>query len=485
MRSRIALCVSLCLYFAGALAADTRWTGAVSDLWSDPANWTNGVPNADQKAIFSSTTVPVCVMDMVGAQAKQLAVGDNSGGSLRLVAGDLTVMDWSIVGYAQTNVGEQAGHLMVEGGVLNCQARLYIGFQGEGDLTVDKDGLVNVYNQASGLGQEKTGNGSLYLKGGTINFWAGGASLGLYTGKARIDFSGGTLTVTNTTQNRDVLTRAIADRIITAYDGAGKVIVDTTSTSGRIVVTGLHPFQPAPFDGARVSAGSTELKWTVPDPCQPGKPVVFDVYFGTSPDFPVGGSVQTPQVVKQKSVSSVVVQTKPKTRYYWAVDTYFGNAKDPVFGPIFSFVADNLVPTVKAGDDAVTWLKQGSAEVALKSAVTDDGFLTPYTVKWTVVSEPGPGMAALANPGTENTAATFKAAGQYELKLEANDGEYTGSDTVTINVFVNSCEAAKSLPGYQPLPGDLNGDCVVNDADLAILQAHWLQCNALDCNDVK
>jgi len=26
---------------------------------------------------------------------------------------------------------------------------------------------------------------------------------------------------------------------------------------------------------------------------------------------------------------------------------------------------------------------------------------------------------------------------------------------------------------------------VVNDADLAILQAHWLQCNALDCNDVK
>ena len=31
----------------------------------------------------------------------------------------------------------------------------------------------------------------------------------------------------------------------------------------------------------------------------------------------------------------------------------------------------------------------------------------------------------------------------------------------------------------------LNGDCVVNDGDLAILQAHRLECNALDCNNVK
>jgi hypothetical protein len=139
---------------------------------------------------------------------------------------------------------------------------------------------------------------------------------------------------------------------------------------------------------------------------------------------------------------------------------------------------------VKAGDD-VTWLKKGSAEVALKATVTDDGFLSPYTAKWIVVSEPSPGMAALANPKQENTTVTLKATGQYDLKVEANDGEYTGSDTVAINVFADSCEAAKSLPGYQPLPGDLNGDCVVNDADLAILQANWLKCNTLDCNDVK
>ena len=102
-----------------------------------------------------------------------------------------------------------------------------------------------------------------------------------------------------------------------------------------------------------------------------------------------------------------------------------------------------------------------------------------------MVTEPSPGAAALTDAKAENTLVTFGAVGQYELKLEANDGEYTGSDTVLVNVYADSCEAAKSLPGYEPLPGDLNGDCIVNDADLAILQAHWLQCNALDCNEVK
>ncbi|OHB62811.1 MAG: hypothetical protein A2Y76_09620 [Planctomycetes bacterium RBG_13_60_9] len=119
------------------------------------------------------------------------------------------------------------------------------------------------------------------------------------------------------------------------------------------------------------------------------------------------------------------------------------------------------------------------------ATVTDDGFLKPYTVKWSIDNEPNAGMAVLGSANVEDTTVTLSAVGQYILKLEANDGEYTGSDTITINVYSNSCEAAKSVPGYQALPGDLNGDCVVNDADLAILQAHWLQCNALDCNDVK
>jgi len=64
-------------------------------------------------------------------------------------------------------------------------------------------------------------------------------------------------------------------------------------------------------------------------------------------------------------------------------------------------------------------------------------------------------------------------------QLTANDGEYVDSDRVTINVYNDGCEAARSLPDYEPLVGDLNEDCKVDDVDLAMLQENWLQDNSL------
>ena len=63
--------------------------------------------------------------------------------------------------------------------------------------------------------------------------------------------------------------------------------------------------------------------------------------------------------------------------------------------------------------------------------------------------------------------------------MEAFDGEYTDSDTVAINVYKDSCEAGQSLPDYVPLVGDLNGDCKVDDVDMALLQENWLKDNSL------
>jgi len=42
-------------------------------------------------------------------------------------------------------------------------------------------------------------------------------------------------------------------------------------------------------------------------------------------------------------------------------------------------------------------------------------------------------------------------------------------------VYADSCEATKALPDYEPLVGDLNGDCKVDDLDLALLQQNWLK----------
>ncbi len=62
---------------------------------------------------------------------------------------------------------------------------------------------------------------------------------------------------------------------------------------------------------------------------------------------------------------------------------------------------------------------------------------------------------------------------------ETFSAKYGGSDTVTINVYTDSCRAAQSLPRYQPLVGDLNGDGKVGDTDPAMLQEDRLEGNSL------
>jgi hypothetical protein len=106
----------------------------------------------------------------------------------------------------------------------------------------------------------------------------------------------------------------------------------------------------------------------------------------------------------------------------------------------------------------------------------------PTTVLWTVLSEPDdPNSpdAVIADPAALDSSVTLSAAGEYVLQLEADDGDQIGTDILTIQVFSDSCEAAKSLPGYVPLAGDLDQDCDVDQDDLDILMADWLACVAL------
>jgi hypothetical protein len=213
----------------------------------------------------------------------------------------------------------------------------------------------------------------------------------------------------------------------------------------------------------------------------PGQPVLVDVYF--TDNWEALYSFADPaaiQVVSMKNVTSVTVQTQPKVRYYWAIDTYIGDPNDPIVGPIFSFSADYQAPQVDAGSDLLTWLDDDGVRTKnLDTTVTYD---QAFAVQWTVVSEPNDPNnpdAVIADPSAEDTSITLSAVGKYVLLLEAFSGEKTSSDTVTINVYNDGCEAAKSLPDYVPFPGDLNGDCKVDDLDLAILEADWLKDNSL------
>ena len=475
MRTRIVLCAGIVLCLVGTLHADMTWGGPkTGGLWSNPTHWGGALPTAADKIYFNGQAE--CILDFDAGTVRQI---DHAGGPLRIVAGgSLTVLDWHILGYGEGDVGENAGYMEVyDGGVLNSMQRLYVGRLGEGHLTVYEGGTINILGQHLNVAQTATGTGVLTLEGGSINILEGSDASGLRSvGNASIDFRGGAIVLRDTTQNRDYLATAIGDGIVKAYGGIGEVVVDTDEELGTLAVRGVHPLKPFPSDDSLASGGNVELSWTLPDPCVPGQPVSVDVYF--TDDLTALEQFTNPaaiQVVNKQSVTSVVVQTQPKTRYYWAVDTYVDSAAAfPVVGPIFSFVADNMSPEVDAGADIVTWLEGDSRTGNLDATVTDDGAISPYTVQWTVISEPNEGTAVIETATAEDTSITLTALGEYVLQLEAFDGEYTASDTVMINVYIDGCEAAKSLPDYEPSPGDLNGDCVVDDADMALLQEDWL-----------
>ena len=488
-----AMCVAVLL--TGSLSADTYFTEAVSNFWSDAGNWDNGIPDETQKVKGQPNTLNILDYD-AGLVLHIALEGDGGPRQLRLIDGAaLSVSNWVIIGYAE-GTPEEPHLLEVLGGELTSQVRMKIGFNGSGKLVVDHGGIVNVLSQEFDIAENANSHGAVELRGGSLNLLTDSGTPLRFArngnASASMDFSGGILRMAYSDAILANVNDRIADGSITAYGGIGTVVVDTGDANDYVHVTGLHPLNPGPQDGITVAAGSATLSWTLPDPCVPGQQVPVDVYFTDDlQQLQNFTNVDDMQLLSQANATSVSVQVENKKRYYWAVDTYLGGDDpndNPLWGPIFEFYVDNTKPEVDAGEDETTWLVEGMADVALHGTVSDDGLINPVpTVAWTVVSEPddpNSPPAVIANADQIDATVTLSALGTYVLQLEADDGEYTNADVITINVFENSCLAAQSLPGYEPIPGDLNGDCIVDQADIDLLLEQWLNCNGLDCPEI-
>jgi len=132
MKTRIAMSTGILLRLASMLHAQgsTTWTATNGGKWSDAANWAGAtLPSAQVKAFFSGPSE--CVVDFAEASAWQI---DLAGGPLKIVkGGNLTTVDWFILGYRADDTGDNAGRLEVcDRGVLNCKVRLYVGYRAEG-----------------------------------------------------------------------------------------------------------------------------------------------------------------------------------------------------------------------------------------------------------------------------------------------------------------------------------------------------------------
>jgi len=474
MKTRMSYLISfvLVLSLAGHVQAqDATWTDATGDhLWSTPGNWSDFPTPAHWAKVRNGLPGPT--IDFEGAVASRVHIGYSEGGGLTVDGGTLVISGDDLM------VGKQGGLGILN--MINGSITVARDFELAGD-TPGGTGIVNMTGGTIIVGDDleipETETdpeviAEMHLDGGSIII---GGDLHMFD-RGTLDISAGTLIIDGNALS-DVQ-GFIDNGWITAYDvndGTvhGTVLLDYDVTNpGQTTVTALHKFNPIPADGSIVAPGPLTLAWTV----DAGTPV--DVWFGTSPDW-----TTWEQLVEKQAVTSVSVTAEAKQRYYWAVDTYAPGAEDPNYGPIFSFLADNAPPIVEAGDDVTTWLVNGSAVVTLAGAVTDTD---PTTTLWTVVSEPDdPNSpdAVIADSAALDTTITLSALGEYVLQLQADDGEYQDEDTLTINVYSDGCEAAKSMPGYEPIPGDINEDCVVDELDQAIMIENWLRCNALGCTD--
>jgi hypothetical protein len=177
---------------------------------------------------------------------------------------------------------------------------------------------------------------------------------------------------------------------------------------------------------------------------------------------------------------------------FGSVNIIGGNADivyDDAGGRIYltNFSLDqNIAPAASAGMDKKSYIQEGLAQVALNDAyANDDGKPTgAITTTWSMLSGP---EEPVFIPGADmvNPIAQFSTDGVYELQLLADDGELTGSGTLIVTVYENSCQFLKSSGIYADIQGDFNNDCIVDSNDFKSLAQDWLYGNPNDCSYAK
>lgn len=251
---------------------------------------------------------------------------------------------------------------------------------------------------------------------------------------------------------------------------------------------------PHPYNGEQLVPPSTDvLRWTNPLPYNPAESINSTVYLEKDdgdPNFqsaPIAVGLTTNYI----TLSSLGISLQPNSKYYWRVDSTDPNNGVPQLtqGSIWSFsTVDDKPPVVNAGADKYLWLPMDDGDgdptkvtFILDGTLTDDG-KSPVNLLWELIySEQDPATVVnITAPTQEDTVVTINGTGFYRFRFNANDAYFHAEDVVEVIVYSTACEAAHGDPADHyhtyPFVGDVNNDCLVNMADLAIMAATWLDC---------
>ena len=236
-----ALAGALALSLASPPAQGTTWTGSQSDDWSDPDNWTEGVPNPGTGAAIDTTGPNAPVLDGVHSAANWLHVGTLSDGELTIRnGGELFSQQGARLGGNPAVSGTVT--VSGPGSTWTAWDFLHIGDAGQGWLTVDAGGTVSSSNTVLGL--EASGSGTGLVTGAGSTWQNGTLTVGRWGEGELTVADGGALSST---------TAYIGEEI----GGQGTVTVtgtDSTWTSASLTVGRSGTGELAVSDGGRVSS---------------------------------------------------------------------------------------------------------------------------------------------------------------------------------------------------------------------------------------
>ncbi|WP_062226910.1 autotransporter domain-containing protein [Aureimonas frigidaquae] len=188
-----ALLASTALTWQPARAADASWTGAVSEDFSDAANWSPAAPTASDRAIIGATANEATIGTGLAATVSEILVEALGSGAKLWVNGSLVTSGSDAIGSA---VGSK-GTVFVHGsaGSWSATSNLIIGLSGNGGLYVSDGGTVSTAfthlgRLTDGVGTATvTGPGSHWTATGSTNVGYDGYGAFYLENGARATFS--------------------------------------------------------------------------------------------------------------------------------------------------------------------------------------------------------------------------------------------------------------------------------------------------------
>ncbi len=209
------------------------------------------------------------------------------------------------------------------------------------------------------------------------------------------------------------------------------------------------------------------------------------VFAGTMPDGTQVDRRYLGTTIPSKSGDTVVVVEHGRsgeTSGYWIRVYNAGPASSQSFyalsDPLTVGNADPNAPTVDAGVDMITWSGQG---VLLAPTVDNNNKDEPQaalTYLWS--ADPDTDVVFSATDVEAPTVTITKATDNpsaVTLTLAVNNVgrlEPPVEETMTIDLYDDSCLAAKGVGPVAFDPGDVDEDCITNLEDFAVLAAAWL-----------